>query len=143
MRGLIRFFLKLSLRLLALLAVVTWLVSRYFGVQVTGDVFSRPFSVVDCRSGLAFATANAGVYMWTIETMTPLDAMEAGWLFDPSGQDLRRFACSTPVPGLNIVTGSGRVMIAVTHWLLLVTALSAWLIMEWHDLRQRRKHAAD
>jgi len=142
MRRLTRLFLKLIVRITMLMVVVLWLVSHSLGVVVTGDVLSHPFSVVNCRTGLAIATANAGVYMWSMETMTPLDAMEAGWLFEPSSQDLRRFDCVTPWPGMNVVTGSGRVMVAIRHVTLLVTVAVLWIGVEWYDRRRRKREQA-
>ncbi|MCR9201089.1 MAG: hypothetical protein NXI04_20815 [Planctomycetaceae bacterium] len=139
MRALTRFFLKLLARTLMLLVVVLWLVSWSTGVLVTGDVLSRPFSVVNCRSGLAFATANAGVYMWTLETMPPVDALEAGWVFEPSDQDLRQFDCLRPAPGMTILTGAGRLMVGVRHRLLLSVCAAVWLAIEWYDRRCRRR----
>ena len=139
MRALTRFFLKLSVRLLMLVVVVLWLVSWSTGVLATGDVLSRPFSVVNCRLGLAFATANAGTYMWTLETMPPLDAEEAGWVFTPSDQDLRQFDCLRPAPGMTILTGSGRLIVAMRHGLLLSVSAVFWLTIEWYDRRCRRR----
>lgn len=142
MRTLTRLFLKLFIRTLMLVTVVLWLVSRSTGVLVTGDVLSRPFSVVDCRSGLAFATANAGVYMWTLETMPPVDAEEAGWVFEPSDQDLRQFDCVRPLPGMTVLSGGGRLLVAVRHSLLLSVCGMLWIGVECWDRRCRRKQRA-
>lgn len=139
MRALTRLFLKLSARMLMLVVVVLWLVSWSTGVLATGDLLSRPFSVVNCRLGLAWATANAGTFLWTLETMPPLDAEAAGWVFAPSDQDLRQFDCVRPVPGMTILTGAGRLIIAVRHGLLLSVSAALWLAIEWYDRRRRRR----